>query len=133
MELLSNLQWVDRLQDVFAQEPDVELAVLIGSRATGTAVDRSDWDIAIQWCRHMPLAEQIGQAESLRRRLAGTLGVEDRDIDLIDIPGARLAMRAVIAEGGIALKGENTLAWSHFLLRTWRELEEFYWERQHAA
>jgi hypothetical protein len=81
----------------------------------------------------MPIVEQFGHAESLRRRLAGALGIDDTDIDLIDMPQARLAIRAVIAEEGIPLKGEDTLAWSHFLLRTWRELEDFYWNRQHAA
>ncbi|HUL14194.1 MAG TPA: nucleotidyltransferase domain-containing protein [Methylococcaceae bacterium] len=126
-------QHIERLRNLFVKDEDVELAVLIGSRAKGTSVDGSDWDIAIQWCKAMPIVEQFGHAESLRRRLAGTLGIDDTDIDLIDMPQARLAIRAVIAEEGIPLKGEDTLAWSHFLLRTWRELEDFYWNRQHAA
>lgn len=65
--------------------------------------------------------------------LARLLGITPERIDLVDIPSARLAMRAVVAEEGLLLKGDNTLAWSHFLLRTWEELEESYRERRHAA
>jgi hypothetical protein len=52
---------------------------------------------------------------------------------LIDLPTARLAMRAVVAEEGTPLKGGDSLAWHRFLQRTWRELEEHYWEQIYAA
>jgi hypothetical protein len=42
-------------------------------------------------------------------------------------------MRANVAENGRILKGEDTLAWAKFLTRTWRELEDFYWEQSHAS
>jgi len=42
-------------------------------------------------------------------------------------------MRAVVAEEGIPLKGEDQIVWNHFLGRVWRELEDFEWEKQHAA
>jgi hypothetical protein len=42
-------------------------------------------------------------------------------------------MRGSVAEEGLPLAGEDTLAWAHFLLRTWRELEDFYWERHQEA
>ena len=42
-------------------------------------------------------------------------------------------MRAVIAEEGVVLKGEDNLAWNHFLQRTWRELETYYWNQNYAA
>lgn len=71
--------------------------------------------------------------ERLRHRLADRLGCSDDAIDLIYIPDARLAMRSVIAEEGIPLKGADTLAWKHFLQRTWRELEEAYWEKIYAT
>ncbi len=69
----------------------------------------------------------------LRHKIAGATGIHPDKLDLIDIPTARLAMRAVIAEEGIALKGEDTLAWSHYLTRTWGELEDYYWRQNHAA
>ena len=113
---------------------EVELAVLIGSRAGTTARRDSDWDIAIQLSRSEGdgfLA--LGRIETLRRQLAGLLGVPEADVDLVELPRARLAMRAVVAEEGLPLKGEDSLAWSHFLSRTWRDLEDFYWEQRHAA
>lgn len=45
----------------------------------------------------------------------------------------RLTMCAVIAEEGIVLKGGETLAWIHFLTKTWGELEDYYWRLAHAA
>jgi hypothetical protein len=46
---------------------------------------------------------------------------------------ARLAMRALIAEEGLILKVDDTLAWFHYLSQTWAELEDYYWRKQHAA
>jgi len=42
-------------------------------------------------------------------------------------------MRAAVAEEGVPILGDNSVAWAQFLCRTWRELEYFYWERNHAA
>jgi predicted nucleotidyltransferase len=122
-----------KLQQVLEAQPDLELAVLVGSRAEGRARPDSDWDIAIQWERELTLLENLANTETLRRLLATALGVEEDRVDLIDLPGAGLAMRALVAENGISLKGEDSLAWNHFLGRTWRELETYEWEKQHAA
>lgn len=124
---------VDDLQSFFADRDELELAVLIGSRAFGRAREESDWDFAVQWRKGMPFGEVLERTELLRAQLANHLGTASDNIDLVDIPSARLAMRAVIAEEGVLLKGDNTLPWSHFLLRTWRDLEDFYWEKPHAA
>jgi len=122
-----------QLSETVSTIADLELAILIGSRATGTACPGSDWDIAIQWKRGMNFMQQLAVTEQLRRNLAKIVGVSEQDVDLIDIPTARLAMRAVVAEEGIPLKGGDSLAWHHFLQRTWRELEEQYWETTYAA
>ncbi|MDD5029500.1 MAG: hypothetical protein PHH58_08385 [Rhodoferax sp.] len=42
-------------------------------------------------------------------------------------------MRASVAEEGVPLMGQHTLAWARYLQRTWRELEDFYWDKRHAA
>lgn len=122
-----------QLSDTLSTISDLELAILIGSRATGTARTNSDWDIAIQWIRGIDFVQQLAITEQLRRTLAETLGVSDQAVDLIDLPTARLTMRAVVAEEGIPLKGGDSLAWHRFLQRTWRELEEQYWEQTYAA
>ena len=117
----------------FADREEIELALLIGSRASGQVRKESDWDFAIQWRKGIPGIEVLAQTETLRRELASFLRIMPDEIDLVDLPAARLAMRAVVAEEGVMLKGDNTLLWSHFLLRTWGELEDFYWRKQHAA
>jgi len=121
------------LSDMLAVQSDLELAVLIGSRANDTAGPNSDWDIALQWSRDLSFMELLAATEGLRNRLAKLLGVPETAIDLIDLPTARLAMRAVVAEEGKPLKGAESLAWYRFLQRTWRELEELYWEQIYAA
>ena len=96
---------VSQLSGIFSAMPNLELAILIGSRATGTARLDSDWDIAIQWSRGVDFFQQLADTEQLRRILAERLGMLEQAVDLIDIPTARLAMRAVVAEEGIPLKG----------------------------
>ena len=122
-----------KLQQVLEVQSDLELAVLVGSRAEGRARPESDWDIAIQWKRELSMLENLANTETLRRLLATTLGLAEDRVDLINLPGAGLAMRALVAEDGVPLKGEDSLAWNHFLGRTWRELEAYEWEKQHAA
>lgn len=113
--------------------PDLEFAVLIGSRALNTATTHSDWDIALKWSPKLDWLTVLGNTETLRRQLAQAIGADETSIDLIDLPRANLAMRASVAEEGRPLKGDDTLALAHFLQRTWREIEDFYWSKHHAA
>jgi predicted nucleotidyltransferase len=118
---------------VLRAQADLVFSVLVGSRAKGTAHADSDWDIALQWTPGLDLWAVLASTETLRRALAQTLQVAESAVDLIDLRRANLAMRASVAEEGLPLSGEDSLAWSQFLTRTWRELEDFYWEQQHAA
>ncbi len=118
--------------EVLAATPEVLFAVLVGSRANGSATEKSDWDIALQW-QYGDALERIAKHELMRHRLARILETPDDQIDLIDLSNAQLAMRALVAEEGYLLVVNDDLAWTKFLTRTWRELEDFYWERTHAA
>lgn len=121
------------LSDALADTPGLAFAVLVGSRATLAARQDSDWDIAVAW---QPMADAflyLGRHESLRHRLAGCLGVADEKVDLIDLAAARLAMKALVVEEGDPLRINDELAWAYFQTATWRELEDYYWERAHAA
>lgn len=119
--------------EILQAQPALEFAVLIGSRAIGTATTESDWDIALQWTPQVNWMDRLGHIETLRRQLATRLGRPETAIDLIDLPRANLALRAAVAEEGKPLKGEDSLAWAHFLPRTWREIEDYYWDKYHAA
>jgi predicted nucleotidyltransferase len=121
------------IRSILQSDDLLEFAVLVGSRALGTAKSDSDWDIALQWVISQNWMTMLGRTETLRRQLAKAIGVNETTIDLIDLPRANLAMRASVAEEGRPLKGDDSLAWAHFLQRTWRELEDYYWEKQHAA
>jgi len=123
---------ISLLREELAGTQGLLFAVLVGSRADGSATGESDWDIALQW-RYGDAHERIAGHESMRRRLARMLRVPEDRIDLIDLSNARLAMRALVAEQGLLLVANDELAWARFLTRTWRELEDFYWERAHAA
>jgi predicted nucleotidyltransferase len=124
------------VRHVLRQTPQLQFAVLVGSRATGKAHAQSDWDIALQWQPGMDWMDQLGATETLRRQLAQALyaSTERVDcIDLIDLHRANLTMRASVAEEGIPLLGDETLEWARFLTRTWRDLEDFDWSQKHAA
>lgn len=121
------------LAQTLRDEPHLEFAVLVGSRATGTAHANSDWDIALQWSPQLDWFNVLARTEILRSKLAHDLNVEQAAIDLIELRRANLAMRASVAEEGLPLAGDDSLAWAHFLQRTWRELEDFYWDQRHAA
>lgn len=122
-----------KLSRLLLADADIEFAALVGSQANRTAQLHSDWDIALQWDAQLDWMTVLARTETLRRKMADVLGVELEKIDLIELRRANLAMRASVAEGGLPLMGEDTLAWAHFLTRTWRELEDFYWEQTHAA
>jgi len=123
----------DTLAKILGEQPDLQFAVLVGSRATGVAHAHSDWDIALQWAPQLDWLTMLGKTETLRSSLAEALKVSPTAIDLIELRRANLAMRASAAEEGVPLAGQDALSWMHFLQRTWRELEDFYWEKQHAA
>ena len=125
----------EALRQCLLNIPQLELAILIGSQVNGKAHSESDWDIAIRWHRQpeVDIMTVLAQTETLRRTIAQLLELTEDKIDLIDLTTARLTMRAVVAEEGLILKGEETLAWHYFLQRTWRDLEEYYWNQCYAA
>ena len=130
---MKNTPKILALQKALENQSDLELAILVGSQVENRVHENSDWDIAIQWTRSLDMMENLAATETLRRYLGNILEVGEDKVDLINIPNAGLAMRALIAESGIPLKGEDCLSWNHLLGRTWRELENYEWEKQHAS
>lgn len=124
---------IQELKALLRLHENLELAVLVGSRAKQNANQDSDWDIAIRWKKHITAFDALSLTSTLQISIAQCLNVSPDNIDVIDMTTARLAMRANIAEEGLPLLGEDSLAWSHFLTQTWAELEDHYWRAKHAA
>ena len=124
---------IDALKHLLQADPKLELAILVGSRALDAATHHSDWDIAVRWKKEISGLARLEYSEALKQKISDGITIHQDKIDLIDMTTARLAMRAVIAEEGVMLKGDDTLAWSHFLTQTWGELEDYYWRKHHAA
>lgn len=124
---------IDKLKSLLLKEEELDFSVLIGSRANGTATAASDWDIVIQWPYSMADTEQLSRTEVLRHSIATLLDISAGNVDLVNAPSAKLAMRALIANEGIELTGAESLAWRHYLQRTWRELEDYYWDDLYVA
>ena len=122
-----------RLEQTLSQTEGLAFAVLVGSRAERSAHSHSDWDIAIKWAPTLSLTEQLRRTELLRHQLRLALDLDEDIIDLIDVSGAGLTMRALVAEQGKELVVQDDLAWIRFLSATWFELEDHYWRAQHAA
>lgn len=125
---------LDALGKFLRNQPDVEFAVLVGSRADGTASPASDWDIALQLRRNeSSYMEELARLEALRHETATLLDTRPEQVDIISAPSAKLAMRDLIANHGMVLTDPMSLPWLHFLQRTWRELEDYYWEDLYAV
>jgi predicted nucleotidyltransferase len=122
-----------KLSTALAGTPELAFAILIGSRAAGNARPDSDWDIAVRWSPSPDLMHHLGRHEILRQRLAEQLDLQSDKIDLIDLASARLAMRTEVANAGKPLCIRDPLAWAYFQTSTWRQLEDFHWDRAHAA
>ena len=122
-----------RLIDTIKHQALVEFSALVGSRHSGQTHAESDWDIAVYWNPGLPWLDRVAHTETLRRAIAHALNEPENRIDLIDLADSGLAMRALVAEESTLLTGEDSPAWARFLRRTWRELEDYYWEQDHAA
>jgi len=121
-------------QNLQSRYPELEICALIGSRARGDHRADSDWDFAIQWPKDgLDPWDALTRTEQLRQDLASWLSCKADAIDLVELPGAGLAIRAAVAEEGTPLKGGEELPWFHFLSRTWRDLEDYYWDDMYAA
>ena len=92
----------DSLRAVLAHFPEVGLAILFGSVASGRARADSDLDIAVE-AQQVLTATQIIK---LTQALAGTTG---RPIDLIDLKTVTEPLLGQILQHGRRLLGSDTL------------------------
>jgi predicted nucleotidyltransferase len=96
---------IEQLKEAFASFEQIELALLFGSRATGTEHPFSDYDFAVV------LRGNSTELPKLWIELANSLGIGDEQLDLIDLKRASQGLKKAIASNYILLKGnENELA-----------------------
>lgn len=99
---------VDRLKQALVQMPDVRLAVLFGSAATGTAGPKSDLDLGILTSGGADLTLETHVA---LERAAGRL------IDLVRLDAAPPLLRFEIARSGVVLVDRDGRGWVDFRAR----------------
>ncbi len=133
MNSSTHVSILERLKLLLQALPDLEFAVLVGSQANGTATAQSDWDLALRWRKDIAAMDQLVLSEKLKQTIQQDIGVHPDQVDIIDMSQAKLAMRALVAQEGVVLKGQDTLPWMNFLTLTWAELEDFHWRKTHAA
>lgn len=119
-----NLQPLPTL-DPAAVPRDLDLVVLFGSRAKGTATERSDWDLAvgIDPGSHDPL-----RLFSLDPELARALGCSSDAVDVVDLARASYLLQRVVAEDGQLLFERQPGLFATFCSRAKRQWAD--WSRR---
>lgn len=92
----------EQLREVFARFPQVALALLFGSVASGTQSAESDLDVAVAADRPLTVAERI----SIIKALAELTG---RPVDLIDLSTVSEPLLGQIVRHGRRVLGSDTL------------------------
>ena len=94
--------------EMLFQKPEawfIEVALLFGSRVTGTAHSRSDYDFAL--FMNQSADEGWGLKAKAYTLLSDLLGLDDCDIDIVDLKMADKVILDSIKEGFIILKGNK--------------------------
>jgi predicted nucleotidyltransferase len=107
----------ERLTAAASRIPYLRLLVLHGSRAAGTAHERSDWDFAY-------LADAGMEPDVLLTALVDATGSDTVDIADLDRAGALLRFR--VARDGVAVHEAAPGLFEHFRLQavhTWCDME----------
>lgn len=91
-----------QLRDVFARFPDVTLAVLFGSVASGSSRADSDLDIAVATAHPLAVEEKISLINALAERFG-------RPVDLIDLCVVSEPLLGQIVRHGRKILGSDTL------------------------
>ena len=122
-----------KLQNTLNLRDDIALSLLFGSRARGDSHKQSDWDIAILFKDNINGWDNLGKQEQIRRALSQILAINDNKIDLVDLYRGGLSISATVVDEGVPLTGQNSLALAIFYQRIWANLEDYYWNLEHAS
>jgi len=95
---------VDAMRGTLREHP-VRLAILFGSRATGTAHSASDTDIAVEFASRRPADAGYNDTFlGLSADLSAALGTDD--VDLVDLHAVSPPLATSIFDDGILLLGD---------------------------
>lgn len=95
-------QELNPLIDYFNNLPDITLAYVFGSMATGRQTTRSDLDVAVK-------GKTALDAQTKAAIIEGLAKLTGRPVDLIDLSQAGEPLRGEILRHGKRIKGNNTL------------------------
>ncbi|MBK8995867.1 MAG: nucleotidyltransferase domain-containing protein [Myxococcales bacterium] len=109
---------VQLLQRLLAEEPQVELAVSFGSRASGRARPTSDVDLGVRFEPGVSPSERVAFANQLERALGAPL-------DLIDLDEAPPLLRMEMAPAGVVVKEATPGSWVSFRARAMLDWWDF--------
>ena len=104
---------IPRLESVCARDPDVELALLFGSRARGRARKDSDIDVAV-------VADEGFDVLALAAELSRAAGLE---VDVVEIRDAGYPLLKVILRDGVLIHQRDRHALARFRTRAILQLE----------
>ena len=104
---------------------DLNLVVLFGSRAKGTATSNSDWDLGVRF--------SPGEADPMRLyrldvELAQFLGCSSDAVDVVDLDQASYLLQRVVAEHGQSLFERRPGLFGSFCSRAIRQWAD--WQRR---
>jgi predicted nucleotidyltransferase len=104
---------------------DVDLVVLFGSRAKGSAAPKSDWDLAVLLQPNGP--DPLG-LYGLDPQLARALDCSSDAVDLVDLETASYLLQRVVAEEGKLLFERRPGLFASFCSRAIRQWAD--WQRR---
>jgi len=114
---------IRKLTDWLASRPDLRIAVLFGSLASGNAGPDSDVDLAIASDHPLSTDDKITLIDDVSRAMG-------REVDLVDL---RAAVGTILAEAlskGTILKNSDPTLFADLLKRMWLDQADFEPQRQ---
>ncbi len=124
---------IENLKRALMQSDSLEFSLLFGSQARGDSNGTSDWDIAISFKDNFDRWNNLGLREDIRHTVSTALGIDAAKVDIVDIYSAGLSINATIVDEAIPLTGEGSLSLARYYQRIWANLEDHYWNLEHAV
>ena len=111
------VRWDPEAVSRVAQDYDLDLVVLFGSRAKGRSIRGSDIDVAVRRRHGLPrpvTPEDVDRELALMGELVSAIWAEDGDIDVVFLNGQSPLLLFEVARAGIPLYEATPLAFFHF-------------------